>query len=274
MVYPNIPGRLSRSPYTDPSSESMSIASPRADHVDVSPHTQAPYTQRLDLPSHLYSGMSSMRISSPYSDYTRLPSHASDPKAPMHHTTERKSSELVYHSNHWNTHHSHHGHGNTSNRVLQQDYKMPVEQLVMEQADRSSQRRDHTSMFNLREMPPGITGDNKDMVIKTEDAEPRYMDTIDLEFPQSSRLGLQAVLDEANARDESAERAIMEDEEELQRELAERPNDPLLIEHLRRNRSLARMLVQSKELCNDMLRQVWYTSGRDSGMHSQRCQRS
>ncbi|KAA1476496.1 hypothetical protein DENSPDRAFT_843477 [Dentipellis sp. KUC8613] len=202
MAYPNIPGRLPRSPYTDTSAKSMSIASPRAGHVDTSPHTQAPYTQLADpigsrrLPSDLYSGMPSTQNLSPYND-TCLSPH--DLRMPIHHTVDRSTGELVYPSNHTDMRRSQHGHVNTSSRALQRDYKMPVEQSVMERADRSSQG-DHMSMFGLREMQPDITGDNKDIQIGAEDADSDSewddMDAFNREYPPSVRLHLKAILDE------------------------------------------------------------------------------
>ncbi|TFY53101.1 hypothetical protein EVG20_g10267 [Dentipellis fragilis] len=264
MAHPKSPGSLPRTVYNDMSS--MYISSHRAGHANASPYQHAPYAQRPDtvgstrmsVPSELYSGMSSMQVSSPYQSHASLPP---DAQAALG-RDDRRFGGSVYPSNYAGTHHSHYGHGNTSTRALQHDCKMPVKESVIECADHSSQRRVYPSTFGLGDLPPGIAADIKHMDIKTEDAESCHMDIFERDYPQSSRYGLQAVLDEENARDELAERSTVETEEKLQRELAERPNDPLLLERFRRHRSLARMHVQLKEIHNDMLGQAWFRSGR------------
>ncbi|TFY69947.1 hypothetical protein EVG20_g2934 [Dentipellis fragilis] len=82
MAYPNSPGGLPRSLYTDMSS--MYISSPRAGHANAPPYQQALNLQRPDMvgnsrmsvPPELYSGMSSMQISPPYQSHASLPPDA------------------------------------------------------------------------------------------------------------------------------------------------------------------------------------------------------
>ncbi|TFY53100.1 hypothetical protein EVG20_g10266 [Dentipellis fragilis] len=260
MAYPNSPGGLPHHLYTDMSS--MHISSPRAGHANASPYPQAPYitdstgNPRMTLPPDLYNGVSSMHVSSPFQTHPSLP-HVARSRlvdAPI----DQKFVKPYYPSSHIDRHNPYNEYHSTSTPTTQhQDRKLTMKSPKVEDASRPSWRDIHQPASTVGNMPQGIATARGLDHVKTEDIEPDEMDWFDLNFPGSSRIGLQAVLDEMKARDDEQDKERAERGLGFDKELEERPNDPTLLKLREKRQASIRELLYFRRFNREAMVHEW-----------------
>ncbi|TFY69950.1 hypothetical protein EVG20_g2937 [Dentipellis fragilis] len=245
MAYPNSPGGLRYDLYANMSS--LQMASPRAGHANASPYPQMPYlarsaaSDRMSLFPDICDGLSSMHISPPFQSHTGHPPTARTTliDAPI----DQKVGRTHYPSGHMDMHNPYYEHHTMPARTAHyQDRKPTTKDAKAEDTSQLSQRDIHQPSSVIGNMPHGVAAASSLLFVKSEDVEPEEMDWFDPNFPESSQIGLQAVLDEQKAHDDEYKKGWAEREVSFEKELARRPNDPTLLKLRERRHALFREL--------------------------------
>ncbi|KAA1476495.1 hypothetical protein DENSPDRAFT_933087 [Dentipellis sp. KUC8613] len=256
MAYPNSPGGLPNGLYTDMSS--MHISSPRAGRANASPYLQMPYLVSsaenpcMSLPPDLYNGMSSMHVSSPFPSQANLPldGRTTLEQPPVGQTFDGQ----YYPSGHMDMHSPYYEYQSTSGQAAQRQDREPM-MKALKDASRPSQKDIRQPVSVIGNMPRVITTEIG--CVKTEDIEADEMDWFDINFPESSRRGLQAVLDEKKARDDEDDKKAAEYALALEKYLEKRPNDPTLLKWREQDQISSRELQYFRDFNREAMINEW-----------------
>ncbi|KAA1476494.1 hypothetical protein DENSPDRAFT_843474 [Dentipellis sp. KUC8613] len=272
MAYPNSSGGLPHYLYTDMSSVHIS---PRAGRANASPYPQTPYlatcaeSPRMSLPPDLYNGMSSMRVSSPFQTHASLSPVAMTPfvDAPI----DQKASGTYHPSSHMDTHKPYNEYIPIPARNTYYQYReLTTKATKAEATGRSSRKGTHQPASAVGNILQGKTTASSLAFVKSEETEPEEIDWFDFHFPESSRIGLQAVLDEKRARDQEGDECITRHGALLQTMLAERPNDPALLKCLEEHQVSLDRIEHGRAVIRDVLTQEWQWREKDKEKRARR----